>query len=629
MNFYPKKARKRHRSLLTAIILTASMTAMPVSADETFLFVDHFEDGNHSWKGRGAAKLELSGTAPYDGANSLLVSGRTAAWNGAQKELDLTLFKPGEKYSFSCNAMQTAGGASETFLMKLQYVDASGTTKYDPIAEATTINGEWVQLSNSEYTIPSDANDAFLYVETESGTFDFLIDNAVGAGESTLVDGPPEKKLKYGDINYDGAVNIPDFCLIKHAVLNGLDDNAQKRAADCNRDGKINTEDVLLINQYLSGQITEFPKPANVWDTYQETATPQMQKFYADSIYQMGNTARLRQKVAQAEAGEKTTVAYIGGSITEGSGLETCYAKRSYNYFAQTFGKGNNVSYVNAGLSGTSSVVGLMRAQNDILNKNADIIFIEFSVNDHPEEIYKKSFESLVKQCLSQPNDPAVIILITRSKGGYSMQEQMVKVGQNFNVPIISMDTALTKAFESGTLKKEDYFSDEYHPHTAGNALIADCISYYYRQALKTENMSTEYTIPSSSAYGSEYYTGTIVPINSLDNFNAGSFKTSNHPRFPYGFQFQKNSANSPMTFKTYGKGIFIVYKSNQNSSLGILDVTVNGKKSSINGNRKYAWGGPEADCAYYQPNAGELNVSLKLQNAGTDFNIWGIGVVK
>lgn len=616
-------------SLITSVVLAAGFGTSFVSAEETFFFMDHFEDGNHSWTGRGAAKLQLSESNPYDGINSLLVSGRTAAWNGAQKELDMTLFQPGGTYSFSCNAMQNDGGSSETFYMKLQYTDAAGETKYDPIAEATTIKGEWVQLANSEYTIPADASKAYLYVESADGTFDFMIDNAVGAGEATQIEGPGEKKLIYGDINYDGAVNIPDLCLIKTALISGLDDSAARTAADCNRDGKIDAEDGMLILQYLQGKIDEFPKPDNIWDTYQETATPQMQKFYADSIYSMGNTARLRQKVEQAEAGEKTTVAYIGGSITEGNGLDTCYAKRSYNYFAQTFGTGNNVSYVNAGLSGTSSVVGLMRAKNDILSKNADVIFIEFSVNDHPEEIYKKSFESLIKQCLSQPNDPAVIVLITRARGGYSMQEQMVKSAKNFDVPIISMDTALTKAFESGTLKKEDYYSDEYHPHAAGNALISDCISYYFRQALRTENMSTEYTIPETSAYGSEYSTGTIIPINELTNFNAGSFKTSNHPRFPYAFEFQKGSANQPMTFTTTGKGIFIVYKSNQNSSLGILDVTVNGKKSSINGNRQYAWGGPESDCAYFQNTSGELNVSLKMQNAGTDFSIWGIGVVK
>ena len=617
---------------ITAFVMSAAMMSSSAFADESFFFIDHFEDGNHSWTGRGGAKLQLSETNPYDGINSLYISGRTAAWNGAMKELDMTLFKAGETFSFSCNAMQTAGGSSETFYMKLQYKDGTGTTCYDTIAEATTINGEWVQLINSEYTIPADATDAYLYVETADGTFDFYIDNAVGAGEATEVEGPPAKKLMYGDINYDGMINIPDLCLIKSAVVGSLEDASMKKAADVNRDKEINTEDAMLILQYLTGEIEEFPeppKPDNIWDELEETAAPNMVQFYQDSIYQMGNTYRLRQKVDQAAAGEKTTVAYIGGSITEGNGLDTCYAKRSYNYFAKTFGTGSNVSYINAGLSGTSSVVGLMRAQNDILKKNADVIFIEFSVNDHPEMIYKKSFESLVKQCLEQPNDPAVIILITRSKGGYTSQEQMVAVGKNFNVPIISMDTALTKAFERGTLKKEDYFSDEYHPHANGNALISDCISYFYRQALKTENMSDEYTIPSTSAYGSEYSTCTIIPVQELTNFNQGSFKTSNHNRFPYAFEYQKGGPNNPMTFTTEGKGIFILYKSNQNSSLGILDVTVNGKKSSINGNRLYAWGGPEADCAYYQETSGELNVSLKMQNAGTDFNIWGIGVVK
>lgn len=612
-----------------AAAITGITTTTAWAEAEEYYFYDQFEDGNHSWKGRGAADISLDNSNPLSGISSLLVSGRTAAWNGAQKELNLSLFKPGGTYSFSANAMQTDGGASETFLMKLQYVDASGETKYDPIAEATTINGEWVQLANSEYTIPSDASDAYLYIETESGTFDFLIDDVMAAGESTTIDGPGEKKLTPGDINYDGQINIPDLCMAIDGVLNGFTDNAAKAAADADRNGKIEATDVFLIQQYLLGIIDEFPKPDNIWDTYQETATPEMIQFYSDSIYQMGNTSRLRAKVEAAQEGKPVTVAYIGGSITEGNHAETCYANRSYNYFKQTFGTGNNVSFINAGLSGTSSAVGLMRAQNDILKQNSDVIFIEFSVNDHPEEIYKKSFEALVKQCLSQPNDPAVIILITRAMGGYSMQEQMVKVGQNYNIPIISMDTALTKAFERGTLSKSDYYSDEYHPHTAGNALIADCIAYFYRQALKTENMSDEYVIPSKTAYGDEYTTGTIAPLDSLSNFNAGSFKTSSHNRFPYAFEFQKGSANTPMTFTTQGKGIFIVYKSNQNSSLGKLKITVNGKTSSIDGNRLYAWGGPEADVAYIQNESGELNVSLSMDNAGTDFSIWGIGVVK
>ena len=36
------------------------------------------------------------------------------------------------------------------------------------------------------------------------------------------------------------------------------------------------------------------------------------------SIYSYGNTSRMKNKIKQAQSGEKTTVAYIGGSITEG-----------------------------------------------------------------------------------------------------------------------------------------------------------------------------------------------------------------------------------------------------------------------------------------------------------------------
>ena len=251
-------------------------------------------------------------------------------------------------------------------------------------------------------------------------------------------------------------------------------------------------------------------------------------------------------------------------------------------------------------------------------------------MNDHPEEIYKKGYESLVKKCLTQENAPAVILIINRAKGGYSMQEQMSAIGRNYDVPVISMDDALTAAFADGTLTADQYFSDEYHPHAEGSALIADSIAYYYRQALKTEHADASYTVPTTTVYGAEYASGGIVPVSELSGLNAGSWKSDNsNTRFGYGYTFQKGSANTPMTFTTQGKGIFIVFKSNQNSSLGNLNVTVNGKTATIKGNRNYAWGGADADIAYIANTSGTLEVSLAMENADSDFTIWGIGVVK
>ena len=599
-------------------------------------FADDFEGDACSWQGRGAASVQTSGRTAYQGSEALLVSDRTAAWNGAYKSLNARAFVPGNEYSFSVNVTYFDGAATDQFYLKLQYTDANGDTQYSTVAEGTGIKGEWIQLANTNYLIPADAKNMQLYVETAETTNNFYIDEAIGAVGGTGILGAGEgKKIIPGDVNFDGVINAMDLALAKRGIVNGFAEKAAEIAADVNMDKTVDGTDAALIQAFLLQTIPEFPvaeqPEENPWDTYVETASAEMQRFYSDAIYQMGNTARLCEKIKKAHNGENVTLAYIGGSITEGGRTDTCYVSRSYKYFADAFGTGNNVSMINAGMSGTSSVVGLMRAQNDILNAKPDVIFIEFSVNDHPEEIYKKGYESLVKRCLSEPYAPAVILIINRSKGGYSMQEQMAAIGKNYDLPIISMDNALTNAFNSGLLTTDDYFTDEYHPHAAGNALISDSIAYFYRQALKTVNQSASYTIPSTTVYGTEYSTGTIVSLSELTNFNGGSFTTQNsgYATLPYTLKYNANSGNTPMTFTTEGKGIFIVYSGKDDAAFGNLNVTVNGQTSTIKSNKRYAWGGPEADVAYYQNNSGTLNVTINVESTSSDFTIWGIGVVK
>ncbi|MBR7038153.1 MAG: endo-1,4-beta-xylanase [Oscillospiraceae bacterium] len=614
-----------------------------IEPDENgWYFHSTFEGSEDGWSGRGAASVAVSPALTYKGSGALYTDGRTASWNGASMPISANPFKPGETFSFSVNVGYMEGADTTDFKFTLQYTGSDGEPHYDEIASATGNKGQWVQLANENYTIPEGASQMQIYVETyDESTGSFYIDEAIGAVAGTKIEGagqPQVRKAVLGDVDCDGVIDAMDLALAKRGVLGKFADSIAMKAADVDQSGTPDVTDIVLLTKYIHGMISEFPvaeKPAPAidtakWDSYQETASPQMIEFYQNAIYQMGNTSRLWNAVAKAESGAPTTVAYLGGSITEGNHAPTCYAQRSFDYFAETFGTGNNCKFINAGLSGTSSAVGLMRAQRDILDAKPDVIFIEFSVNDHPEQLYKKSFESLVKRCLMQEQEPAVIILINRAKGGYSMQEQMAAVGKLYDVPVISMDNALTKAFNSGLLKTDDYYTDEYHPHADGAKLISDCIGYYYRQALKSANQSDAYTIPTGKVYGNEYATGTIVPLSDLKDLQTGSFKADNsNTRFAYGFTFQKNTGNSPMTFTTEGRGIFLVFRSNQNSSLGTALVTVNGKTAEISGNRQYAWGGPEAEFAYIQDASGKLDVSIKLDNGGADFNIYGIGVIK
>ncbi len=597
-----------------------------------YYFHDTFEGSTNSWTGRGSASVLTSGRTNYEGSEALLAQERTSAWNGASKALRTSTFKPGENYSFSVNAQFLDGGSTNTFYMKLQYTDGEGTVKYSPIAEGTALKGEWVQLANTSYTIPADASNMSIYVETADSTDNFYIDDAYGAVEGTVIKGAGEAApIILGDVNSDGRITSLDIAAARGISANGTSNSRQKLTADVDKSGTVDDTDVSLINDFVLGTITEFPvaePDTSEWDNYVETDSPQVQEFHQNAIYQMGNTTRLREKIAKAQSGEKVKLAYIGGSITEGGRTDTCYVAQSSKYFADTFGTGSNVSFINAGMSGTSSVVGLMRAQKDILNDSPDVIFIEFSVNDHPGESYEKSFEGLVRKCLSQPNDPAVIILINRSKGGYSSQMQMVKVGVHYDIPIISMDNALTKAFNSGLYTTDDYYTDEYHPHAAGAKLISDCIAYYYRQALKTVNKTGEYTIPSTCIYGDDFSGGAIADLSSLTNFNKGSFNQGNgYGTLPYSLSNSKNGS-TPITFSTEGRGIILVYKANS-SGMGAVNVTVNGTTTKISGNKQYTWGGPDADIAYMQSKSGKLDVTISMDNASQDFTIWGIGVVK
>ncbi len=623
------KMRKLTAFAAAAAMLMSCPIPSAQAEDQVFMH-DTFESGTDSWTGRGAASAAASSDFSCEGSSSLSVTGRTAAWNGAIKELSSD-FVAGQSYSFSANVMYTTGGASDTFYMKLEYKNSEGVVSYSEIAAGETVKDAWVQLSNQSYTIPEGATDLKVYVETADSQNSFYLDDFGAGSEGTVFKGTgPSKKLQRGDIDYDGRISVFDIILGRQLLTGEYDNAAALKAADADGNKTYEVNDLVLINEFVQGKISEFPeppKPDNPWDEYVETASDQYISFYKDAICNMGNTQRLVKKLEAAENGESLTLGYIGGSITEGKN----YSNPFTSYVRNTFAKGS-FKEVNIGMSGTSSVVGLVRAEKGLVAQNPDIVVIEFSVNDHEDISYKKSFESLIRKFLEMPNEPAVIVLITRSKGGFSSQTQMEAAGKNFDVPVISMNNSMTKAFNSGFLKPDDYYTDEYHPHEKGGQLIADTMAYYLRQAMKTENRSDSYTIPSTSAYGSEYYTCVNMSPNELTNFSAGSFTAGNgydrNNTLSYSYTFQKNSANSPMTFTTTGKGLILVFKANS-SGMGTALVTVNGKTTKVSGNKQYTWGGPDAEVAYYQETAGEMNVSIKMENAGTDFTIWGLGVIK
>ena len=227
----------------------------PEKPDENgYYFHDTFENGTCEWEGRGGAGVSLSSDA-YQGSKALEVTGREKAWNGAQKTLNYATFEAGKAYSFSACVKSDA---EQKFMLSLQYTGSDGEAKYDHIADGISANG-YVLLTNPNYTIPAGANSPILYVETEEGTADFVVDEVIGAVAGTTVQGPKPVQFIRGDVNSDGVINAADLSLAKQVITGKLTDSTAKRAADVDQSGTPDATDAGLLRDYILSKIKEFP----------------------------------------------------------------------------------------------------------------------------------------------------------------------------------------------------------------------------------------------------------------------------------------------------------------------------------------------------------------------------------
>ena len=218
-------------------------------------------------------------------------------------------------------------------------------------------------------------------------------------------------------------------------------------------------------------------------------------KMIEKSLIQTGNTYRIYRTIRRARLGEDVTLAYIGGSITQGAGATPinteCYAYKSYEGFCNFIGKKENIHFVKAGVGGTPSELGMIRFDRDVLRdgeQQPDIVVVEFAVNDEGDETKGDCYESLVRKILNLPNHPAVILLFSVFADDSNLQERLIPVGLRYDLPMVSVRNAVVPEFydkEKRILTKNQYFYDMFHPSNLGHTIMADCLLNLYREISK------------------------------------------------------------------------------------------------------------------------------------------------
>lgn len=179
------------RSKIIAFLMTLALIipTVPIATTQTsdaagVLIYEDFENGLGDWIPRGEDEIvELTTEEAYSGTQSIKVSNRTATWNGpmCDKTNTLTL---GITYDFEVYVKYVGSSYSNNhdFSLQLQYNDGVND-KYMNIKTGSVSKGQWTLLEG-EYTIPTDASDVHIYVETKYNTspsaqdlMDFYIDD--------------------------------------------------------------------------------------------------------------------------------------------------------------------------------------------------------------------------------------------------------------------------------------------------------------------------------------------------------------------------------------------------------------------------------------------------------------------
>lgn len=229
--------------------------------------------------------------------------------------------------------------------------------------------------------------------------------------------------------------------------------------------------------------------------------------------------SRLEAVMEKGTRREALKIGFLGGSITQGSLAsvpQKCYAYQVFQWWKERF-PDSEVSYLNAGIGGTTSHFGTARAWEDLLCRKPDVVFVEFSVNDEDEAHFRETYEGLVRKILACDWKPAVVLLHNRFyEDGHSAQRIHDEVGRHYALPRVCLGDGIYPRIVAGEFSMSEVTPDGLHPNDKGHAMLAGMIRDYldgvWQRASRRERKLTE-SVEVRSGVGTDRETGPVETV--------------------------------------------------------------------------------------------------------------------
>ena len=295
------------------------------------------------------------------------------------------------------------------------------------------------------------------------------------------------------------------------------------------------------------------------------------------ALVEAGNPARLVAFRKKLSNGERIVYGAIGGSITEGASASSFW-RRYPSVFASWLDSQAPCELVNAGIGASNSLFGSFRVGKDLLSRNPDIITIEYAVNDLSNPDTAGSFESLVRQCVSQPQKPLVVIIFTMKRDGTNFQDLHASIGHHYALPMISYRDALYPEIAKGMMKWTDISPDEVHPNDLGHAFIGELLKKFISSA--PTRSAPEAALPKRLDESSvKYDGGRIIDASAMELISCGGWGKGPHKGGYLGLQSEIPGSLFELAFEG---SLVIIGHQQYAGPFGRASVSIDGGKPEI-----------------------------------------------
>lgn len=337
-----------------------------------------------------------------------------------------------------------------------------------------------------------------------------------------------------------------------------------------------------------------------VSDVAAQTLPADVNKAALQSATARGN---LDHSLARFSAGEKATVAFMGGSITEMNGYRPMVMQDLQTRFPDT-----EFQFVNAGIASTCSHTGAFRLPTDVLAFKPDLLLVEFAVNDDQDAGHSfaealRGMEGVVRSAKTQlpEMDLVMVHFVNQGMLGLVQKDQVPTsiaahetVADHYGVSTCNVAVELAKRIESGESSWKTYGG--VHPQAPGNRIAADLVAKVMDQhgypELKTPS-SPKVHVASQAGDSkqlpaaidpSSYASGRFLPANQVELGTGWSLLQPNWSQIAGGFRdrygkqklFVADSAGAELAFSFTGTavGLFVL----AGPDAGAVEVSVDGK---------------------------------------------------